>query len=93
MNSMNNDEQVKNKPVLCFVELNHNFNNFFHSILIIVISILLLLDFIYIYIIKQDICIYVYIYMLPIASQTAAPIGPIGTNCVDTHGWPGGVIG
>ena len=28
--------------------------------------------------------------MLPIASQTAAPIGPIGTNCVDTHGWLGG---
>ena len=29
--------------------------------------------------------------MLLIAGQTAAPIGL--TFCVDTHGWPGGVIG
>ena len=37
-----------------------------------------------IYIVKQDIRI----YMLPIAGQTA---GPIGLNFfVDTHGWPGG---
>ena len=36
---------------------------------------------------KQDICI----YMFPIADQTA---GPIGLNFfVNTHGWPGGVIG
>ena len=33
----------------------------------------------------------IYIYMLPIAGQTA---GPIGLNFfVDTQGWPGGVKG
>ena len=40
-----------------------------------------------IYIVKQDIRI----YMLPIAGQTAGPIGL--KFFVDTHGWPGGVIG
>ena len=46
--------------------------------------------FVIIYIIKQDIRMYI-IYMLPIAGQTA---GPIGLKIfVDTHGWPGGVIG
>jgi len=40
-----------------------------------------------IYIVKQDIRI----YMLPIASQTAGPIGL--KFFVDTHGWPGVVIG
>ena len=39
------------------------------------------------YLIKQDIPI----YMLPIAGQTAGPIGQ--TLLVDTHEWPGGVIG
>ena len=38
-------------------------------------------------IIKQDI----HIQMLRIAGQTAEPIGP--KFFVDTHGWPGGVIG
>ena len=34
---------------------------------------------------------YIYIYMLPIAGQTA---GPIGLKLfVDTHGWREGVIG
>ena len=32
-----------------------------------------------------------YIYMFPIAGQTAGPIGL--KFFVDTHGWPGGVIG
>ena len=32
-----------------------------------------------------------FVYMFPIADQTA---GPIGLNFfVNTHGWPGGVIG
>ena len=38
-----------------------------------------------IYIIKQD------IRMFPIAGQTAGPIGL--KKFVDTHGWPGGVVG
>ena len=39
------------------------------------------------YLIKQDIPK----YMLPKAGQTAGPIGQ--TLLVDTHEWPGGVIG
>ena len=42
-------------------------------------------------VIKRDIRIYLYIYMLPIADQTAGPIGL--AFFVDTQGWPGGVIG
>ena len=40
-----------------------------------------------IYIIKQDMRIYV----LPLAGQTAGPIGL--KFCADTHGWSGCVIG
>ena len=32
-----------------------------------------------------------YIYMFPLACQTAGPIGL--KFFVDTHGWPGGVLG
>ena len=42
-----------------------------------------------IYILKQDIRLY--IYMLPIAGQTAEPIGL--KFVVDTHGMPGDVLG
>ena len=58
--------------------LNHNLNLtvVFHNFMGLTIH----------YITKQDIRI----YMLPLAGQTAGPIGV--TFLVDTQGWPGGVL-